>query len=170
MCIGCVPFIYLFSRFAMLSRRLNSWSKTHLSISEKIKSFCTLSAVPFSTSVQNEICSFENCRVHPRSCENRKIRNYLKLYRFRTAKQKKRGKIEAFECVSPSANSVIVLRMYLLRPCHYSEVWVYLDPKLKPTSSQNGNKSSNICYLSLIWTGCARFRAECGGRVFILSR
>ena len=57
MCLGCVPFISLLSRFAVFSRRLNTWSKTHLSIS-KIKSFCAPSAVPFSTSVQNKIRSF----------------------------------------------------------------------------------------------------------------
>ena len=92
MCLGCVPFISVLSRFAVSSRRLNTWSKTHLSIS-KIKSFCAPSAVPFSTFVQNSICSFENCKVQPRSCENSKTRTYLKLYRFQSTKQKKRGKM-----------------------------------------------------------------------------
>ena len=54
---GCVPFISLLSRFAVSSRRLNTWSKAHLWIL-KIKSFCAPSAVPFSTSVQNKIRSF----------------------------------------------------------------------------------------------------------------
>lgn len=60
-CLGCVPFISLLSRFAVFRRWLNTWSKTHLSIS-KIKSFCAPSAVPFSTFVQNRIGSFIKSR------------------------------------------------------------------------------------------------------------
>ncbi|THG05311.1 hypothetical protein TEA_015997 [Camellia sinensis var. sinensis] len=68
--------------------------------------------------IQIRGCTFQE--VQPRSRQNSKTRTYLKLYRFWTTKQKKRGKIEAPECISPSTDSVIVLRMYLLKPRHYS--------------------------------------------------
>ena len=90
-CLGCLPFVFRCWVFlAVFSRRLNTWSKTHLSISKINRFVLRVLCHPSRLCKTRFFFSIKQQGPPPISV-NGETRTYLKLWWFQTAKQRQKS-------------------------------------------------------------------------------